>query len=299
MTARVRTIITALFVAAACTSDPATTGDSSSGTTSATSSGSAGDEGTDTTGGAGSTTTGTDGSSSGTSDGGSSAAATADSSGGESSSTGAAVGCTAMLCEDFEGGEDFDPDVWTLSVGFAPGISMTLQSDLVVSGTRAAHAHLIDTGGGHAQLRESVTFPALADEVWGRAYLYDTLSPEASHSGYVSAYVGDARVLEIGQYHGNWQLTRYGGNGEAPHGTGVAVPHDAWVCFEWRFTRAGDDLIEIYVDGVEIGSYASEGAELMPFTAVGIGLDNHGANPPGNDLYIDDIAIDGARIGCE
>jgi hypothetical protein len=32
------------------------------------------------------------------------------------------------------------------------------------------------------------------------------------------------------------------------------------------------------------------------FTAMGLGMDS--ANPPGNDAYFDDIAIDATRVGC-
>jgi hypothetical protein len=281
---------------AACTSSPATGEPETTSTSTSAASTSTASTGERSTTAPSPTTDGEGGTSTTVAD--STDASTGSSSGAESSSTGAPVGCTALLCEDFDGELGIDPSIWTIDTGYDRAITLSLQSDMVVSGTQAAHAHLVDHTGGFATLRQSVTFPALADELWGRAYLYDTLSVEAGHTGYVSAYVGDARVLEIGQSQGHWQLTYYDGGGEAPHGSDGVVPHDGWVCFEWRFTRAGDNLIEIYVEGDAVDSYAAEGIEIPAFTAVGIGLDNHSANPPGNDLYIDDIAIDAARIGC-
>lgn len=67
---------------------------------------------------------------------------------------------------------------------------MRVQSEIVAHGRNAAHAHLIDKTGGFAMLKETATFPALADELWGRAYFYTTISDKAGHTGFISAYAG-------------------------------------------------------------------------------------------------------------
>ncbi len=175
---------------------------------------------------------------------------------------------------------------------------LTLQSTQVAHGTSAAHAHLVDTTGGFATLRESATFPQLADELWGRAYFYTTVEGGAGHTGFISAFVADARVLEIGQSNGNWQLTYYEPGKEYPAGYNTKIPQSKWVCLEWHFKRSGPKLIEVYTDGALAVDYDASGHQPAALTAVSLGIDNHSPNPPGNDVYLDDIAIDAARIGC-
>jgi hypothetical protein len=210
---------------------------------------------------------------------------------------GGAPGCTALLCDDFESGA-IDPAKWTVDVGYDPAIAVTVQSTQVAHGKNAALAHLIDTGGGFAMLRETSTFPALADDLWGRAYFYTTVSSSASHTGFVSAYVQDQRVLEVGQYNGQWQLTYYDPNKEYPAGYPDAIPQNKWVCLEWHFSRTGPKLIEVFVDGAATVSYDANGHQPGQLTAAAIGIDNHGANPAPNDAYWDDVAIDAKRVGC-
>ena len=217
---------------------------------------------------------------------------------GSSGTGGAPAACKALFCEDFEGGKDIDPVKWKVDVGYDPGNMLALQSTQVAHGTSAAHAHLVDTTGGFATLRESTTFPQLADELWGRAYFYTTVADGAGHTGFISAFVADARVLEIGQSNGNWQLTYYEPGKEYPAGYNTKIPQSKWVCLEWHFKRSGPKLIEVYTDGALAVDYDASGHQPAALTAVSLGIDNHSANPPGNDVYLDDIAVDAARIGC-
>ena len=45
-------------------------------------------------------------------------------------------------------------------------------------------------------------------------------------------------------------------------------------------------------------TYDVQGLQVPAITSLGIGIDNHGKGPPGNDVYLDDVAIDANRIGC-
>ena len=208
------------------------------------------------------------------------------------------MACKALFCEDFEKDTAIDPAKWTVDVGYDPAISMTVESTMVAHGKNAAHAHLVDTTGGFASLKETVTFPLLADDLWGRAYFYTSVDSGAGHTGFLSAYAGDARVLEVGQSNGAWQLTYYEPGKEFPAGYADKIPQNKWVCLEWHFARTGAHLIEVYIDGAASVTYDTSGHQPPAFTAVGLGMDNHSANPPGNDVYLDDIAIDAARVGC-
>jgi hypothetical protein len=211
---------------------------------------------------------------------------------------GAPVGCKALFCDDFEKDTAVDPAKWTVDVGYDPAITMSVESAMAAHGNNAAQAHLVDTTGGFASLKETVTFPQLADELWGRAYFFTTVASGAGHTGFISAYAGDQRVLEVGQSNGTWQLTYYEPGKEFPAGYAAMMPRHQWVCLEWHLARSGAHLIEVYVDGAVAVTYDTADHQPGAFTALGLGMDNHSANPPGNDAYFDDVAIDATRVGC-
>jgi hypothetical protein len=264
--------------------------------------GSGGDGGTTSTGtatstgsgGAASTSTGVGGPTATGTGGGTGTGTTAGSGG----AGGAPAGCKALFCDDFEKPGAIDSAKWTIDVGYNPEITMTLDSTMPAHGKNAAHAHLIDTEGGFSSLKETVTFPQLADDLWGRAYFYTAIDSGAGHTGFLSAYAGDQRVLEVGVSNGNWQLTYYDPNKEYPAGYNTPVPTKKWVCLEWHFARSGAHLIEVFIDGAPSVTYDTSGHQPPAFTAMGLGMDNHSANPPGNDVYLDDVAIDATRVGC-
>lgn len=214
-----------------------------------------------------------------------------------SSSTGFPA-CTALLCEDFEGGDTLDPK-WTEDVGYHADHFVAVVDDEVAHGARAFHAHVASVQGGFARIREMETFPQLADELWGRAFFRTNVPLDAGHTGFIWAMSGDANVLEIGYGNGNYQLTWYPMPGaENPAGYDVAVPRDQWVCLEWHFDRLASPQIEVFVDGDLAVDYARDDADIPAFTALQIGIDNHGPTSADNDVWLDDIAIDAARIGC-
>jgi hypothetical protein len=207
--------------------------------------------------------------------------------------------CTALLCEDFEAGAELDASKWTADVGYHADNVVTIQSDMVAHGGFAAHAHLTEVQGGFAMLREAITFPALADSLWGRAYFYTTLPGETGHTGFFSAYAGDNRVFEVGAGGGTWQLTYYPAPGsENPVGYPGEVPTGEWVCVEWHFDRLGSPRIEIFIDGESAAVYENNEGDVAPLTAISLGIDNHSATVGNNDVYLDDIAIDAERVGC-
>jgi hypothetical protein len=221
-----------------------------------------------------------------------------------SDATGPAA-CPGLLCEDFEGGPTLDRTRWTTDVGYNPANAVTVESDMVRSGsgTYAGHAHVDPSEGGFARLKESQTFPALADALWGRASFYTTVAASTGHTAFVSVFIGSgAAILEIGQSTGTWQLTYYDPNGaEAPQANNAQIPRSRWVCLEFHFVRApatGAPLIEVFIDGALADSYLSAGQTLPPFTALGLGVEDHSASAPGDDVFLDDIAIGATRMGC-
>lgn len=77
-----------------------------------------------------------------------------------------------------------------------------------------------------------------------------------------------------------------------------------WHCAEWNIDAA-DQSYRMYWDGTEMlnfthgaGNYA--GSEIPnEFGEIRVGLNNYQAAPPGFTVWIDDIAISAARVGCQ
>jgi hypothetical protein len=232
--------------------------------------------------------------------GGSSGGNPADAGGSAAGAAGSAdggVGCHALLCDDFEASATFDTTKWKASSGYKATDTMTLDS-MAAHGQRAAHGHVAETEQGYATLTETATFPALSMDLWGRANFYVTIPVTNGHTMLISASAGTTEQLEIGVSMGHWQLTWYEPGGpEHPMITG-AYPLNKWSCLEWHFTTTGSKLIELYVDGTLATSFAKGTGAANPFTTMSLGLQNHSANPPPNDVYIDDVAIGSARVGC-
>jgi hypothetical protein len=225
------------------------------------------------------------------------AAAPGDGSPSDAGADAAPPACKALFCEDFESGK-LDPARWETNVGYDPANAVTVQTTKAAHGGHAALAHIANAGGGFAYIRAKSPFPQLASGMWGRAYVFHTIDATVGHNALVKAESPAGDVLEVGQGGGKVQLTFYPPSGEKPVGYPTAIPRGTWTCMEWHMAKASPQ-IELFVDGTSIATYAYSGAEVVPaFTSVKLGIETHSANTSTDDVYLDDIAIDGARIGC-
>ncbi len=203
-------------------------------------------------------------------------------------------GCTALFCDDFESGA-IDVAKWERLDGYGPPNTVTIQTTKVAHGTHAARAHVKAQGGGFAFLKETKTFPALADGLWARAYVYISVDPTVGHHAF--SKVGR---MEIGESSESVQLTFYpqaGGENPSIYDS-AKIPHDAWQCLEWHVSKTSPQ-IQVYRNGALIASYTYSGGSAVPsLDAFSIGLETHVSTPSENDFYFDDVAIDGQRVGC-
>jgi hypothetical protein len=185
-----------------------------------------------------------------------------------------------------------------VTAGYKTTDTITVDT-MAAHGQRAAHGHIDPSDQGFATIDEKATFPALAHELWGRAYFYIPIPATDGHTLLVSASAGTKEQLEIGISTGNWQLTYYdaGGN-EHPVGSMATYPRSKWTCLEWHFTTSGTNFIELYVDGALADSYPTQGKTVQALTTMSLGIQNHSANTPPDDVYIDDVAVDATRINC-
>ena len=222
-----------------------------------------------------------------------------------------------QLCEDFESGA-VDGATWT-KVGTAP----------VVDGLRHARGgkalHVTVNGDGPSYLRETKTFPAANNSYWGRMFVWFESLPVApmtyAHWTFAAAtgtQVG-GEIRLSGQLQNGKNLFGVGTDNRTPAGTGdwttsdddpanapLAVPTKAWLCIEWLHGGSTNET-RFFWDAVEHPSLhtsaTTHGGNANPyvlpqFNALWVGWDEYQASTEKFEMWIDEIAIDGARIGC-
>jgi hypothetical protein len=217
------------------------------------------------------------------------------------------------LCDDFEA-STLDTTRWRVQ-GPAP----TLDSTRAARGMRSVHFHTTDNG--LSLLHTTAIFPATNNTYWGRVFVYfDTMptAPEWAHWS-IAAAVGsgtDAEIRVGGQYDNT--ENRFGvGTDHGPTGdwtildedSGDPVPVDTWICVEWlhkgdtnetKFFWDGVELPSLRTSATDHGGPSTEQYELPEFESVYVGwwLYQAGTTPGEFDVWIDEVALDGARIGC-
>ncbi|XXY50082.1 hypothetical protein WME91_02885 [Sorangium sp. So ce269] len=302
----------------ACSSSPS---DSSSGG----GDGSGGGASTGSTGSTGTTgTTGTTGSSGSTSGTGGGATSSSSSAGGQGGAGGSALrGCASgryILCEDFE-----DTDVGGVPQGWTKhGDPVAVADDQAASGNRSLKMGAVPNG----ERRIYHDASQLGSGHWGRIrYRVELPVPDAFvHSTLVALQgVGpttgpqEVRVVDtVKEDKDGWDND---GNGShiqylynvqpqgAEFGKGSDYSwyyEDEWHCVEWHIDGPTQSY-DFYLDGVLLdqisiangaGNYT--GSEIPDtFSEVRVGWNNYQSAPPGFTAWIDDVALDDERIGCE
>jgi hypothetical protein len=225
------------------------------------------------------------------------------------------------LCESFESGT-LDTDIWDTQ---GPG-TVTVETTQAARGTHSAHFHTEDNG--FAYIHQTQTFPAPGNKYYARIFVYFDSMPDAPDWAHwtvagaedsTGAVAGEIRIG--GQYNPNEDKNLFGVGTDGgdtgdwtnldddPSGNATEVPVHEWICLEWMFD-AGNNQTQFWWDGVEhpslATSEASHGGSSDPFVLpafdsswFGWWLYQTGTNPPEFDVWIDEIAIDYDRIGCD
>jgi hypothetical protein len=223
-----------------------------------------------------------------------------------------------QLCEDFESGS-IQRSIWTVS-GTTP----------VVDGVQAARGskalHVTQQGNGLSYIKETMTFPEPSDTYYGRVFVYFNSLPAPpltyAHWTFLAAsgttVSGEIRVS--GQFQNGKNLFGVGtdnrvdpmGTGDwtnsdnDPRGIPNAVPLKQWLCIEWMH-KGDTNETRFWWDATEHPSlYTSSSVHggnptpyLLPqFTSVWIGWQEYQTSTETFESWVDEIAIDKARIGC-
>ena len=241
----------------------------------------------------------------------------------EASAGDAAAACKTVgteLCEDFESGE-INPQIWGMSK--TSGTSLTVDQMHVHGGMYALHVKLTAGAQQTAQITDAVTFPAQSNTFYTRAYFYFSPDlPADMMGGYHMAYLlatgnNDLGFVEAGlgsagnkQYLGYSEYYSDGPNVHAhgpmftefgPDSPTMVVPK-TWICLE--LMQGGDATTthrQVWVNGTELPEQVSNYTDRKPptFSLMSIGVLQYHQTPILTDVWIDDVRVSSARIGCE
>jgi hypothetical protein len=200
-----------------------------------------------------------------------------------------------VLCEDFEAPQ-IDTARWNT---FLTQGTATIDTTHVARGTRAlrlsgASATSVDLSLDH------VENAALPDPVYVRAFVYAPALPAMATEVMLSMNVagGSSGVLVEANYQGRLELDGWGVSG-ATAVSAAAAPTIRWACVEWMVTQ-NPGAMTLWVDDVELPDLQAVPWSLPPsFEIVSLRLGYDVTVPAALDLWIDEVIVDGARIGCE
>ena len=201
-----------------------------------------------------------------------------------------------VLCDDFENG--IDAGTWKVQGGGQPSLDTTHAH----SGT---HSILFSTD--NTQLKTTVPFPTLSENLWARVFVYmDQLPPGSTTTqlGPNSSFswsAGNAGDTRVGFRH-----TRYSGGYNYPGydftNTDKQVwPQDQWVCVEWHYASDGGMGTQDYwMNGVPLADMSFAAHPMPAFTYFWIGQLYFGLADGGApyQMWMDDLALDTQQIGC-
>jgi hypothetical protein len=233
------------------------------------------------------------------------------------------AGSGLLLCEDFESGS-VDKNVWTV-VGQQP----TVDAVQAARGTKALHISV--TGNGASYLKEQKTFPAPNNTYWGRAFVYFNQIPKPDpDAGFTYAHwtfaaasgtgvKGEIRLSGQLQSPGNIfgvgtdSTPAEAGTGDwttsdnDPAGSPKVVPTKSWLCIEWlhsgqtnetRFFWDAAEHTSLHTTSTKHGGNQANPYIMPTFTNAWVGWQEYQATAEPFEMWVDEIAIDGARIGC-
>jgi hypothetical protein len=229
----------------------------------------------------------------GTTGGGSSGGSSAGGASGGSSGSGGggSVDCSAFkLCDDFEGG--------ALGMGTSPwktqsggGYTLELGTDQAHSGTHSVHISA-PTATGSAHIVETKTFPAT--DYWGRAFLRFK-APPGGHQMFIMMSVPNDQVRILNMLGNSAKVQQNLQSTDKFTSSATVIPMEKWFCYEWHANASG---VHVFMDGMEMTDAAATWSGAGG-TSLTIGFQRFQAGTGAGEMWIDDVAINTAQVGCK
>jgi hypothetical protein len=224
-----------------------------------------------------------------------------------------------LLCDGFESGE-IDDGIWKVVTGAAADV-VEISSGDAARGDYSVH---ISTQNGYGFLENRSAFPVANNDYFGRMFIkvaqYSTVD-WAHWTIAEAAGTGDGSLIRVGgQYVTDSSVNRWGvGSDGGP--TGDWTTHDGdpagaveepavaqWVCVEWQH-QGSENTTRFWVDGSEHPSlmttatmHGGAGVDyvLPEFQSLWFGWYQYQDDDTLRfDVFIDELAIDDERIGCD
>ena len=228
--------------------------------------------------------------------------------------------CTAgrfLLCEGFES----TPVGTTPPAGWTRQGNASVAEDQAARGMRAMKISAADNGERRFYFTNANSFGAAH---WGRIfYKVQTPVPEPFVHSTLVALQGTGPNVGAAEYRVVDTVKNSGANGThqflfnvqpsgAEYGKGSTYDwrfDSNWHCAEW-FVDGANQAYQFFIDGTEVqqiriqngaGNYGTGNNRTdlpMTFSALKVGWNNYQAASPGFVAWIDEIAVDSARVGC-
>jgi hypothetical protein len=219
------------------------------------------------------------------------------------------------FCDGFESG--LNTSVWSPFSDFSPAHPpdvVTIEADPTMAkrGTQSIHVRLpAATTDTYFQGKIGVTQTVSSTNLFIRGFYYlaNMSAPVATSLNGVRQTVDPYAGLSLDrQSDGALSVSVNTVEPTYSISSGTAtLPFGRWTCVEWQVqngpaqtTDAGTGTVRVWMDGVEAADLARSDIVTQPYFAnVVFGLET--VVPPGQpaiDLWIDEVAIDSAYIGC-
>ncbi len=219
------------------------------------------------------------------------------------------TGAGFRVCDGFEA-PAIDTSIWSMVI--ESGATVGVDGTHVARGAQALHVHTAGvTAGTNGGVRTMKGFPFPNDDLWGRVFVYMAGDSPDQHTNVVEA-VGPLAVdggtteahYRLGVSTGHVLAGNYIPGDYADHSTTV-MPLDRWACLEWHYDGAHDEY-HVFLDGGELTDMAILSTHVPPWTApafayleLGLHLYHTLTDVPPLDVWYDELALDGARVGCD
>jgi hypothetical protein len=238
--------------------------------------------------------------------------------GGAAGGTGGGTGggttspCAYKLCESFESGSvGALPTGWTAYNGYGADAmkGVALASDQAHSGTMSLKSSSVTPGEQRIQ-KSLAALGATATKHWGRIF-YKVQSPAPKTSGGV--YFHTTMVALEGTIEN--RIVDSVQNPDGAHQWIYNVPDDScctgsayswtfdasWHCAEW-YVDVSTNSYRFFTDSTEVTALAftnNANAKMSSYTAIVVGSIFYQTPPSPFVLWLDDLAINDAQIGCK
>jgi len=227
--------------------------------------------------------------------------------------------CTVdfLLCDGFE--EDaIDTALWTVEKSGSNVVEIT--SDYAARGANSVHLH---AANDFAYVKNSSIFPVANNDYFGRMFLrvarFSTVDWAHWTIGEAAGNGDGSKIRVGGQYKTDAVANRWGIGSDGgptgdwtthdndPDGAPTEPPTNTWVCLEWEHKGSTNET-HFFVDGVLHPSLSTTASShggtaddyiLPEVTSFWFGWWQYQADTEPFDVWIDEVALDDVRIGCE